>query len=240
MLTAIQLSLCLSLSSVSQALSPHPESIDPAVCQRFEEVVNPFLIYRYKSVPKVDTYLTRVRIGKKWRRVAREEDFTWKDAAAAAHAHTSLEHYLLDKVDTTFKVELYWLIRTAEENGLPIGIHSLFRDDYRQSLITVGTKARVGFSFHGGSMRGGICRAADLVAQAPTHALTLKHNDAVYAFIDRYGSRFDIVRPYGDKDAGHVAPRSSPEFAMHHRSHTKVATAKHHPHQKRHIKVASK
>lgn len=174
-----------------------------------ETAVDSYLYARYVETPKVDT----------------SGDFEGKDAAAAARLGMTVEQYAIWGMSWDLRMRLYNLIRAGDAEGIFIGITSGYRDDWRQAHTQGKTRNRPGHSFHGGSLVGGWGHglAVDLVALAPTRELALKEDPRTWAFIDRVGQKLGLGRPYGDRDAPHVAPLSSREFA--------VAAAKRHAHE---------
>ncbi len=199
--------------------------------------VNTYLYVRYIETPKVDS----------------SGNFGGKDAKAAALAGRTVEQEVIEGMTWGLRLRLYNLLRAGDAHGIPIGITSGYRGDVRQAMTQGKTKNRPGHSFHGGSLVGGWGhgQAVDLVAIAPTRELQLKENPAVWAFIDHEGPKFKLGRPFGDRDAPHVAPIESREFAVAKARHTRRLAlaakrkhhrhlATHHPKAKRHVHVASR
>ena len=144
-------------------------------------------------------------------------DFTWKDAAAAAHLGMSLKTYVIGGMDRDFKVKLYHLFRALDDAGLAPGITSGFRDDYRQSIAS-GNRAATDRSYHGGSRRGGFGHglAADLVSvKGETRSERWGASESLWKWIDAHGKEFGIGRPYLDRDPPHAAPIDGEEYANH-------------------------
>ena len=142
-----------------------------------ESCIDQYLWSVYERTPKLDTVKVEERISvavtskSKRRNITKtvtklvDEDFTWKDPAAAKKAGMSTPQYVLGGMDRGFKLKLYHLLRALDEGGLEPGITSAFRDNYRQS-IAAGKKAASDNSYHGGSRHGGYGHglAADLVS----------------------------------------------------------------------------
>jgi hypothetical protein len=201
------------------------ECLVPEIC------IDQYLWSLYQRTPKRDTVKVveqrKVTVTKKGktRTVTKEltkfvdEDFTWKDPKAAEKAGMSLMDYVIGGMDRSFKLKLYHALRALDEAGLPPGITSAFRDDFRQSLTT-GLKAASDRSYHGGSLRGGYGHglAVDLVSvKGETRAERSVSSQSLWRWIDDHGKEFGIGRPYLDKDPPHVAPIDGQEYADHHR-----------------------
>lgn len=155
--------------------------------------------------------------------------FERKDEEAAQMRGMSLREYVIGGMSAGFKERLYRMLQAMELRGLSPGITSAFRDDFRQSLIKKGVRSPVGRSFHGGSLRGGYGHgvAADIIAIAPTLRERWKLSPALWKWIDEYGKRFGLGRPYGNRDAPHVAPLDGKEYALKkHAKHRKLAKKK--------------
>ena len=193
------------------------ECLVPEIC------IDQYLWSLYQRTPKRDTIKVveqrKVTVTKKGktRTVTKEftrlvdEDFTWKDPKAAERAGMALMNYVIGGMDRSFKLKLYHALRALDQAGLPPGITSAFRDDYRQSLAS-GLKAASDRSYHGGSLRGGFGHglAVDLVS-------VNGDSESLWRWIDDHGKEFGIGRPYLDKDPPHVAPIDGKEYADHHR-----------------------
>jgi len=220
-LTLLKLSMSLAGTYLS-LVAPDPYA---NACAQVETNPRAYLFARYLKTDKEDD----------------TGDFVWKDPQAAAHAGMQLRHYLFAGLEEGFEVRAYWLARTLAYFDYRVGITSAFRDDYRQGLIRHGIKAAVGKSFHGGSRRGGFGngRAIDLVSLGGSRKEVLKKSATLWAAIDRLGPRFGLGRPYGDRDPPHVAPLSSPEFAVagHYRRHT-LSARRHHHYKHRRVHIA--
>jgi hypothetical protein len=227
-----------SLPDPSQALAPETPTdakeatVSPEIrddCLERELCIDQYLWSVYQRTPKLDTVKAverrkvTVKVKGKPRTVIKEftklvdEDFTWKDPTAADKAGMSLTEYVIGGMDRGFKLKLYLALRAMDDAGLPPGITSAFRDDYRQSLAS-GLKAATDRSYHGGSSRGGYGHglAADLVSvKGETRAERLMSSDNLWKWIDAHGKEFGIGRPYLDKDPAHVAPIDGKEYAAH-------------------------
>jgi hypothetical protein len=200
------------------------------------EAMDDYLYESYQRTVKVDSYAERTRVAKRrWQTVYKEEDYAWKDPAAAKHANMPLKDYLLAKVAEDFKTRFYWLSRTIEALGVPVGIKSAFRDDFRQGLILHGIRARVGYSRHGGSAHGGVGMAIDVAVRSQSRSVQTARNGQLLALIDRFGRAFGIRRPIPN-DPNHIEPVSHPASAV-------VVAKAAHPHRHarhhRHTKVAA-
>ena len=183
------------------ALTPAPAIGDAGqeqACSLATFDADAYLWDRYAATPKVDSH----------------GSFEGKDERAAEKLGMSVRDYVIGGMRPDFRQKLAVLLSAAEAGGLKPGITSGFRDDYRQSIAS-GRKSRVGRSFHGGSERGGYGhgRAADVVAIAPTRSGQLEENPALWRWIDDNKAVFGLGRPYGDRDAPHIAPLEGREYA---------------------------
>jgi hypothetical protein len=201
------------------------EALDECVLS--EECIDQYLWSVYERAPKVDTIKVEERIkvtvekNGKSRTVTKtvtkfvNEDFTWKDPAAAEKAGMSVAQYVIGGMDRNFKVRLYRLFRALDDAGLTPGMTSGFRDDYRQSIAS-GHKAATGNSYHGGSRRGGYGHglAADVVSvKGDTRSERCSSSERMWKWIDAHDKEFGIGRPYLDKDPPHIAPIDGKENA---------------------------
>ena len=199
-------------------------------CAAQQSCIDRYLWSVYERAPKIDTIKVpehrKVKIKRKGKikTVIRtftklvEEDFTWKDPAAAQHAGLSLIDYVIGGMDRGFRLTLYRALRAMDSAGLEPGITSAFRDDYRQT-IAAGQKARADNSYHGGSHRGGYGHglAVDLVSvKGATRAERWASSEELWKWIDAHGKDFGIGRPYRDRDAPHVGPIDGKEYIAHH------------------------
>src|SRR5258707_7387358 len=135
-------------------------------CLVAEICIDRYLWALYQRTPKVDIIKVheqrKVSVKKKGKTVTVtksftrlvNEDFTWKDPKAAEKAGMPVMDYVIGGMDRSFKLQLFRVLRAAEEAGLSPGITSAFRDDYRQSIAS-GLKAATDRSYHGGGLRGG-------------------------------------------------------------------------------------
>ncbi len=195
----------------------------PGSCFLVEEDVDAYLFSRYQLTPKIDEY----------------GDFTDKDERAARHAGMTLKAFDIGGMDKQFRHTLYFAMKLMVWVGFNPGILTAFRDDFRQSITQGRKKAAVGYSFHGGSARGGYGHglAADLVSlNGTTRHEQLQWNEKLYQWIDANRLILRVGRPYND-DAGHVAPLTSPEFDLarslsaevrHHRAHMEKSQRRQH------------
>lgn len=198
-------------------------------CAAEQSCIDRYLWSVYERTPKIDTIKVPERRKVKIKRKGRiktitrtftklvEEDFTWKDPAAAQHAGLSLIDYVIGGMDPAFRLTLYRALRAMDSAGLEPGITSAFRDDYRQT-IAAGQKARADNSYHGGSRRGGYGHglAADLVSvKGATRAERWASSEELWKWIDAYGKDFGIGRPYLDRDAPHIGPIDGKEYISH-------------------------
>src|SRR5262249_12179050 len=206
-------------------------------CVLSEECIDQYLWSVYERAPKVDTIKveekikTTVKKNGKSRTVTKtvtkfvNEDFTWKDPAAAEKAGKSVVQYVIGGMDRAFKARLYHLFRALDEAGLAPGMTSAFRDDYRQSIAS-GHKAATGNSYHGGSLRGGYGHglAADIVSvKGETRSERSISSEIMWKWIDAHGKEYGIGRPYLDKDPPHIAPIDGKEYADKRGLNAKVA-----------------
>ncbi|TKW79079.1 MAG: hypothetical protein DI543_07075 [Bradyrhizobium icense] len=228
--------LTQEISSVQAAASANIDPPQEAVPGRIELVgeclvaeacIDQFLWALYERAPKLDTMKevdrTRVKVKRKGkmvtvtRTVTRtvNNDFTWKDPKAAERASMSMIDYVIGGMDKSFKLKLFRMLYAAENEGLVPGITSAFRDDYRQSLISGGTRAASDRSYHGGSTRGGYGNgmAADIVStKGATRAQRWVTTDALWKWVDTRGAEYGIGRPYLDRDPPHVGPIDGKEY----------------------------
>ena len=211
-------------SRVPDSRVPVPEPLDN--CPVSEACIDQYLFQLYERARKLDTIKVQDRIkvtvkkkGKS-RTVVKtvtkfvDEDFTWKDPAAAEKAGMSLPNYVIGGMDRAFRLKLYHLLRALDEAGLEPGITSGFRDDYRQSIAS-GNKAATGHSYHGGSRRGGYGHglAADVVSvKGRTRSERWDSSDLLWKWIDTNGQQYGIGRPYLDRDPPHLAPVDGKEY----------------------------
>src|SRR5215468_4946844 len=206
-------------------------------CVLSEECIDQYLWSVYERVRKVDTIKVEERIKVKVEKNGKSrtvtktvtkfvnEDFTWKDPAAAEKAGMSVAQYVIGGMDRGFKVRLYHLFRALDDAGLDPGMTSGFRDDYRQSIAS-GHKAATGNSYHGGSLRGGYGHglAADIVSvKGETRSERCSSSELMWKWIDARGKEYGIGRPYLDKDPPHIAPIDGKEYADKRGLNAKVA-----------------
>jgi hypothetical protein len=198
-------------------------------CAAQQACIDRYLWSVYARAPKIDTVkvpeVRKVKIKRKGkvRTVSKtftklvEEDFTWKDPAAAQRAGLSLIDFVIGGMDRGFRLTLYRALRAMDAAGLEPGITSAFRDDYRQA-IAAGQKARADDSYHGGSRRGGYGHglAVDLVSvKGATRAERWVSSEELWKWIDAHGKDFGVGRPYLDRDAPHVGPIDGNEYISH-------------------------
>ena len=215
-------------------------------CGEADACIDQYLWALYQRAPKEDTIKVeeqrRVTVKKKRKRVTVtktfiklvDEDFAWKDPAAAKKAGMPMMDYVIGGMDRSFKLKLFHALRAADEAGLSPGITSAFRDDYRQSLAR-GLKAATNRSYHGGSLRGGYGHglAADVVSvKGETRDQRWASSEVLWKWIDAHGKEFGIGRPYLNRDPAHMAPIDGQEYAAHHRGtkarHVASDKKKHH------------
>jgi hypothetical protein len=215
------------------------ETID--ACLVAEGCVDQYLWSLYERTPKIDSVKVfekkRVSVKRKGRTrivtktITRlvDEDYTWKDPAAAQKVGMSVSEYVIGGMDHNFKQTLYHALRALDEAGLVPGITSAFRDNYRQSIAT-GYKAQNDCSYHGGNRHGGYGHglAADIVSvRGKTRSERWASSDELWKWIDTRGKKFGIGRPYLDRDPPHVAPIEGKEYADHRgRANGRYAEAK--------------
>jgi hypothetical protein len=227
------LGILLSAGTALAAANPEissPETDDE--CVAAEGCVDQYLWSLYDRTPKLDTVTVseakEVKVKRKGRTKfvtvtmtrAVNEDYTWKDAAAAEKVGMSVKDYVIGGMDQSFRLTLYRALRALDDAGFVPGITSAFRDDYRQSIAT-GYKAHDDCSYHGGSRHGGYGHglAADIVSvRGKTRAERLVASDEMWKWIDKHEKELGVGRPYLDKDPMHVGPIDGKEYA-HHRGH---------------------
>lgn len=167
-------------------------------------------------------------------------EFGWKDEEAAARLGMTLKEYVIGGVDQKFRITYARAMNFMEMvYGLKPAINSAYRDNYRQRLVADRRKAAVGYSFHG-RYGWGHGLAIDTVSAGATSKVQAEReaaNQPVLDWIDKYGPAWEIGRAYGDRDAPHVTPTWSREYAAHHGGHT-VRHARHRSHGKKRIRIA--
>ncbi len=184
------------------SLNAKAAEIAPIVRPPADAVVVDYLANLYEKTPKIDS----------------SGDFTWKDIAAAQKAKMNIRDYVVGGMDPTFRLNLYYMFKAMEKDGLKPGITSGFRDDYRQALIKSGGM-KPGLSFHGGSKvtEGyGKGLAADIVGLGDDRASYEKRlaaNTPVWEWVDKNGAAYGIGRPYQGADPPHVGPINGKEYA---------------------------
>jgi hypothetical protein len=126
-------------------------------------------------------------------------DFTWKDPAAAQRFGLPLDRYVIGGMDRDFSELIYAAGRSMDAAGIKWSILSAFRDDWRQQIAS-GFMASADGSCDGGSRAvGGYGhgRCIDLwTTEGPV--------DALFAWIDRVGRKFGLLRPMPGADPAHV------------------------------------
>jgi hypothetical protein len=216
---------------------PAPKDIKDAVdsieildeCPVVDICVDRYLWALYQRTPKEDAIKVdekrKVTVKRKGKTVTVtktftnlvDENFAWKDPKAAEKAGMPMIDYVIDGMDRSFKLKLFYLLHAAELAGLSPGITSAFRDDYRQSIAS-GLKAASDRSYHGGSFRGGYGHglAADVVSvNGATRAQRQASSENFWKWIDAHGTQFGVGRPYLDRDPPHVGPINGKEYANH-------------------------
>jgi hypothetical protein len=203
------------------------ETIDE--CVLAESCIDQYLWSLYERTPKIDTIEVSerknvtVKLKGKTGIVTKtitklvDEDYAWKDRAAAEKAGMSLEEYVIGGMDPSFKLTLYRALRVLDDAGLAPGITSAFRDDYRQSIAT-GYKAQIDCSYHGGNRHGGYGHglAADVVSvKGKTRSERSASSEELWKWIDTHGKELGIGRPYLNRDPPHVAPIDGKEYIGH-------------------------
>jgi hypothetical protein len=160
-------------------------------------VIDDYLFARYEKTPKIDT----------------TGDFSEKDILAAQKAGMSVQAYVIGCMDQSFKRQLYALFRAAQDAGLEPGITAGYRGPFRQSITSGTNKNRPGRSWHGGLNRGcGYGVAADVVSiKGSTRDERLENSRRLWRWIDAH-PQYGIGRPYGDRDAPHVASIDGQEY----------------------------
>jgi hypothetical protein len=203
------------------------ETIDE--CLPAEGCIDEYLWSLYERTPKIDTISVsekkdvaverkgKVRIVTKITAKLVDEDYTWKDRAAAERVGMSLKEYVVGGMDQSFKLTLYHALRQLDHAGLAPGITSAFRDDYRQS-IAAGFKAQSDCSYHGGNRRGGYghALAADIVSvKGKTRSERSTSSEELWKWVDAHEKELGIGRPYPRRDPPHVAPIDGKEYVGH-------------------------
>jgi hypothetical protein len=131
-------------------------------------------------------------------------DFTWKDAAAAAHLGMSLKTYVIGGMDPDLRELLYHAGLAMDAARIHWTILSAFRDDYRQSLAS-GLKAHINNSLHGGSAATG--------GYGHGCAVDIKDADGnpetVWRWLDKNSAKIGLQRLLPRADPAHVQPRGA-------------------------------
>ena len=189
---------------VSVSSSSSSESASPAMTML---ELDPFNSYaRAIAAPEMESpgSLVNNYLFEAYRRLPQKRDaagdFTWKDPAAAEHVGLPLDRYVIGGMDRDFRELIYAAGRSMDAAGIKWAILSAFRDDWRQQIAS-GFKASADGSCHGGSRAvGGYGhgRCIDLWT-------TEGHVDALFAWIDRAGRRFGLLRPMPSADPAHVS-----------------------------------
>jgi hypothetical protein len=129
-------------------------------------------------------------------------DFTWKDAAAAAHLRMSLKAYVIAGMDPDLRELLYHAGVAMDAAHIHWTILSAFRDDYRQGLAS-GLKAHINNSLHGGSAATG--------GYGHGCAVDIKDaddkSDAAWKWLDKNSAKIGLQRLLRRADPAHVQPR---------------------------------
>jgi hypothetical protein len=227
-MSSVQAAASANIDPPQQDAALAPNGLDlVGECLVAEACIDQFLWALYERAPKLDTMKevdrTRVKVKRKGKMVtvtrtvtrSVNNDFTWKDPKAAERAGMSMIDYVIGGMDKSFKLKLFRMLYAAEKEGLVPGITSAFRDDYRQSLISGGTRAASDRSYHGGSTRGGYGNglAADIVStKGATRAQRWVTTDALWRWVDVKGPEYGIGRPYLDRDPPHVGPIDGKEY----------------------------
>ena len=196
-------------------------------CLVAEICIDDYLWAFYERTPKVDTNRVKQQVKALVRKKGKTRivtktvtkfvvaDFTWKDPIAAQRAGMSIKDYVIGGMDRSFKLKLYYALRTMDDAELMPGITSAFRDDYRQGIAS-GNKAASDSSYHGGSRRGGYGYglAADLVSvKGETRLQRFASSVELWKWIDAREKELGIGRPYLNRDPPHVGPIDGKEFA---------------------------
>jgi hypothetical protein len=195
-----------------------PATITDTVCVYRKESTDEYLWRLYKRTPKVDR---NPFLGK-------DQDFAWKDVAAAIRAGKSLREYAIDGVHPRTQRPTARLMYALEVAGFEPGITSGYRDDWYRQVLATGKKAKPGRSFHGGSgtERGyGKGAAFDIVSLGPNRKAQLERNVQMWRWIDQYGKGYGIGRPYGSKDPPHIGLIKGPEYIAKHSKPQKTKLA---------------
>ncbi|MGY4621111.1 hypothetical protein ACVWZ4_006338 [Bradyrhizobium sp. USDA 4472] len=223
-----------ALSPAAIASGPVPESKPPPAdtvavldeCFAMDACIDRYLWALYQRTPKEDSIKVEDRRAVTIRRKGRtvtvmrsftklvDEDFSWKDPKAAAHANMPLMDYVIGGMDKSFKQKLFHMLLAAEAAGLSPGITSAFRDDYRQEIAS-GLKAASNRSYHGGSLRGGYGHgmAADIVStQGNNRAQRWASTEVLWKWVDANAKALGIGRPYLGRDPPHVGPIDGAEY----------------------------
>jgi hypothetical protein len=205
------------LLAVLSVAAPSPQGRPPQIDTGTTSTlsVDEYLFEKYLKTPKFD-----------------KKDFTSKDPKAAALLDMPLRSFVIGCMFKEFKMTVYAMFKALDMAGYHPGFTSGFRDDYRQQLITYGTRAKIGDSYHGGSNRGGCGHgtAIDIVSiDGSTRDEQFEKSEAIWRWIDRNGSKFKVFRPskLHIKDPSHVQMIQGD----HEQGRTRVAHAGKHKHR---------
>ena len=161
-----------------------------------QKEIRAYLFERYERAPKWD----------------RDGDFTHKDPTAAWVGGKSLEEFVIGGLAPYFQLIVYRATRAMEEEGIQLCITSGFRDKFRQSMIG-GRWKGLRPSYHGGNGKGfGHATAVDVVACPEEGKNRGEANIALWRWIDQYGHKFNLCRPYGAYDLPHAGPCNGSEY----------------------------
>ena len=139
------------------------------------------------------------------------------DQMAAEAAGMSLKDFVIGGADKNFKLNMYTAGQQMDTEGVPWGINSMYRNEYRNQLAYGGESGHL--SHHGTESLGytyGTGKAVDLSSVGDVD------REVVYKWIDEKGGSFGVARPYGMGGAGmadapHVGPLSSSEMTNNNR-----------------------
>jgi hypothetical protein len=171
-----------------------------------KEIPSPIPMSRQHAALSDTEYLCQI-----YKRTPKKDgtgNFEWKDPKAAARRKMEICEYVIGGVEPELLHKVASAGRAMESEGLRWGITSCFRDDYRQSLIKSGIRAKVGRSNH---RRG---KACDIVGLEPTD------NEDVWAWIDRH-SEVGLGRPF----PGRVKVAGKFRWTLYDPAHTTLITS---------------
>ena len=197
----------LKTAAVLAALSSEP--LTPAPCSLYTEAAQELFV-AYLQAPKRDRY----------------GPYGKKDEQAAERWGMTLKQYTIDGLDEQFVLHIAALFQAARAAGFTPAITTAFRDRWRQSIVAGKNKNSPGDSYHGSKVGYSHGVAVDVIALATERGNRWKESRRFWDWIDQEGSRFNLCRPFGNRDAPHVTPCDGKEYLAKRTQATKKLAAK--------------